>query len=73
MEEIDLKELFKVFWEKKLYIVLTVIVFAVFGVIYSTKIIEKMLEGTEIRLNTDFFFVNHCIRYYIKFKTCFYI
>lgn len=38
MEEIDLKELFKVFWEKKFYIVLTVIVFAVFGVIYSTKI-----------------------------------
>lgn len=35
MEEIDLKELFKVFWNKKIQIILIVAIFMVIGVIYT--------------------------------------
>ena len=35
MEEIDLKELFSIFWNKKLLICITVIVFAIIGAIYT--------------------------------------
>ena len=35
MEEIDLKELFNIFWVKKLQIILVVIIFAIIGAVYS--------------------------------------
>ena len=35
MEEIDLKELFNIFWNKKYQIIVTVMLFAVIGVIYT--------------------------------------
>ena len=35
MEEIDLKELFEIFWSKKILIILIVILFAVIGMAYS--------------------------------------
>ena len=35
MEEIDLKELFEIFWAKKLQILLVVIIFIVMGVVYT--------------------------------------
>lgn len=35
MEEIDLKELFNIFWSKRLQIILVVLVFIVIGVVYS--------------------------------------
>ena len=35
MEELDLKELFEMFWNKKIKIILIVAIFAVIGVIYS--------------------------------------
>lgn len=35
MEELDLKELFQIFWEKKVQIALIVAIFAIIGVIYS--------------------------------------
>ena len=38
MEEIDLKEIFRVFWEKKLTIILLVAIFMVLGFIYSAFI-----------------------------------
>lgn len=38
MEEIDLKELFNIFWEKKIQIIAVVIIFAIIGVIYSSQI-----------------------------------
>ena len=35
MEELDLKELFELFWSKKLTIVILVVVFAIIGAVYS--------------------------------------
>ena len=35
MEEIDLKELFEIFWTKKIQILLVVIIFMVMGVVYT--------------------------------------
>ena len=35
MEEIDLKEIFNIFWSKKIIILLVIIMFMVFGTIYS--------------------------------------
>jgi len=35
MEELDLKELFTIFWERKVQIVIIVLIFAVIGIIYS--------------------------------------
>ena len=39
MEEIDLKELIKMFWEKKVQIILIIAIFAVVGLIYSVGFI----------------------------------
>ena len=35
MEELDLKELFNIFWSKKVYIILIVLIFIALGVIYT--------------------------------------
>ena len=35
MEELDLKELFNIFWRKKIQIILIVLVFAIIGAIYT--------------------------------------
>ena len=35
MEELDLKELFNIFWAKKVQIILIIIIFAVVGFIYT--------------------------------------
>ena len=35
MEELDLKELFNIFWSKKVYIILIVLIFIAIGVIYT--------------------------------------
>lgn len=59
MEELDLKDLFTVFWEKKAQIILIVLIFAVIGIAYSYFVVEpeykaktklvltQSLEGTE--------------------------
>ena len=38
MEEIDLKELFSIFWEKKIRIIITVLIFAIIGGVYSIEL-----------------------------------
>lgn len=38
MEELDLKELFKIFWEKKVYIILITLIFLMLGIIYTIGI-----------------------------------
>lgn len=35
MEELDLKELFRIFWAKKVQIVLIILIFMVIGIIYT--------------------------------------
>lgn len=40
MEELDLKELFTMFWEKKAQIVLIILIFAVIGIAYSYLLVE---------------------------------
>ena len=35
MEELDLKELFEIFWSKKVQIILIILIFAVIGIIYT--------------------------------------
>lgn len=57
MEELDLKQLFGMFWNKKVYIILIVAIFMVIGIIYSfifvkpeykaeTTLLLAMKEGT---------------------------
>ncbi len=45
MEELDLKELFNVFWNKKLQIVLIVAIFAVIGIIYTIGFVTPMYSS----------------------------
>ena len=45
MEELDLKELFQIFWNKKLQIILIVAIFMVIGVIYSIGFVTPMYES----------------------------
>lgn len=40
MEEIDFKELFSIFWNKKMQIILTVLIFATIGAIYTMKLVK---------------------------------
>lgn len=46
MEELDLKELFNVFWAKKMQIVMIIVVFAVIGFVYSYAFIEPIYQST---------------------------
>lgn len=46
MEEIDLKELFEIFWSKKFFIIITTIIFAVAGVIYSKVLKDPKYTAT---------------------------
>lgn len=46
MEEIDLKELFQIFWHKKVYIVLIILIFMVIGVIYSVGFVTPMYSSS---------------------------
>ena len=58
MEEIDLKELFSMFWNKKFQIIITVIIFMIMGLVYtlgftnplyssSTTLVLAMAENTD--------------------------
>ncbi len=40
MEELDLKELFNIFWERKLEIVVILLISIVIGAVYSFLIVE---------------------------------
>ena len=40
MEELDLKELFEIFWSKKIQIILIVLIFAVIGIIYTVGFVN---------------------------------
>ncbi len=46
MEEIDLKELFEIFWHKKIYIILIVLIFIVLGIIYSVGLVTPMYSSS---------------------------
>ncbi len=46
MEELDLKELLTIFWEKRLQIVLIVLIFAVIGIAYSYLIVKPEYQAT---------------------------
>lgn len=61
MEELDVKELFEIFWNKKVQIILIILIFIVIGVIYSIGFVTPMysssttlvLVGTESTSNTE--------------------
>lgn len=54
MEELDLKELLQIFWEKKIQIILIVAIFAVIGIIYSTCfVVPKYEAATTLLLATN--------------------
>lgn len=54
MEELDLKELLQLFWEKKMQIFLIMAIFAVIGVIYSFGFVTPKYEAsTSLLLATD--------------------
>lgn len=46
MEELDLKELFNIFWNKKLQIVLIVAIFGVIGIIYTIGFVTPMFSSS---------------------------
>lgn len=46
MEEIDLKELISIFWEKKIRIIFIVLIFAVVGYIYGSQIKTPMYSSS---------------------------
>ena len=46
MEEIDLKELFILFWNKRVKIVLIVLIFALIGVIYTTGFVTPVYKSS---------------------------
>ena len=46
MEEIDLKELFEMFWHKKAQIILIILIFMVIGVIYSVGFVTPMYSSS---------------------------
>lgn len=59
MEELDLKELLQIFWEKKLQIILIIAIFAVVGIIYTlTFVIPKYVAKTSLLLATNSSSVN---------------
>lgn len=46
MEELDLKELFNIFWHKKVSIFLIVLIFAVIGVVYTLGFVTPMYSAS---------------------------
>lgn len=46
MEEIDLKELFEIFWHKKIQIILIILIFMVIGIIYSVGFVTPMYSSS---------------------------
>ena len=46
MEELDLKELFNIFWHRKIEILLIVLIFAVIGVIYTMGFVTPMYSAS---------------------------
>ena len=54
MEELDLKELLQVFWDKKLSIILIVAIFIVIGVIFTFGFVEPEYQSvTSLLLATN--------------------
>lgn len=54
MEELDLKELLQIFWEKKTQIILIIAIFAVIGVIYTLAFVTpKYQASTTLLLATN--------------------
>ena len=61
MEELDLKELFQIFWNKKIQILLIILIFIVIGIIYTVGFVTPMysssttlvLAGTESSSSTN--------------------
>lgn len=45
-KEIDLKELFEIFWHKKVHIVLIILIFIVIGIIYSIGFVTPMYSSS---------------------------
>lgn len=46
MEEIDLKELFNIFWSKKIFIIVTTILFTILGLFYTKYMVKPMYQST---------------------------
>ncbi len=45
MEELDLKQLFKIFWNKRLHIIAIVIIFSIIGAIYSFSFVKPKYQA----------------------------
>ena len=58
MEEIDLKELFSLFVEKKVQIALIILIFIILGFIYSLGFVTPMYESYTTLLLVEINFTN---------------
>ena len=45
MEELDLKELIQIFWEKRIRIILITIIFIVLGIIYTIGFVKPKYQS----------------------------
>lgn len=46
MEELDIKELFNIFWNRKIYMILIVIVFVLVGIVYTLTMVKPMYTSS---------------------------
>ena len=45
MEELDLKELFNIFWNRKVYIILITVIFIFVGIVYTTVMVKPKYKS----------------------------
>lgn len=54
MEELDLKELFNIFWNRKIYMILIIIIFILLGIVYTlTMVTPKYRAKTQLILTKN--------------------
>lgn len=54
MEELDLKELFNIFWNRKIYMILIIIIFILLGIVYTlTMVTPKYKAWTQLILTKN--------------------
>ena len=46
MEELDLKELFNIFWNRKIYMLLIIIIFVLVGIVYTLAMVKPKYRST---------------------------
>ena len=59
MEELDLKELIQIFWEKRIQILLITAIFIVLGIIYTVGFVKPKYQS-KTRRTKKYFYKSFC-------------